>query len=201
MVLCLLLLSLSGIEKIEMGAIDSLITIVVLLIGVKYFLPQALEALNMSHAPPSDRNPKQKSTRNLGPNIGGNWDCITHKERLQVISQSATITGTVMSIRNGPHYAPDGDMVFALKPDPQYANMVNASNKTNYGGGIWCEAVCQKANKAPETKHEGDCKCSPTKFTLPKVGQRLRVTGSHVKDVGEEGHMEIHPVSGIQVIG
>ena len=72
-------------------------------------------------------------------------------------------------------------------------NDVNIKSK-KYAGGIWVEAVCQKANKANEPRHEGDCKCNAPKFPLPKVGQHLRITGAHVKDVGETGHMEIHPV-------
>jgi len=125
------------------------------------------------------------------------WACITHRDRLQVINNNATVTGTVIAAGDGgPHYAPDGDLVFAFKPDPPYANMVNEVNKSNkkYAGGLWMEGVCQKANKAKEPRHQGDCKCSPPKFAQPKNGDRLKITGAHVKDVGEEGHNEIHPI-------
>ena len=139
-----------------------------------------------------------------GSSGGPNWDCITHRERLQIINNNATVTGTVIAAGDGgAHYAPDGDLVFSLKPDPQYAHMLlppNTSNK-KYGGGLWIEGVCQKANKAKEPRHQGDCKCSPTKFQAPKNGQRLKITGAHIKDVGEDGHSEIHPVYTMDVIG
>lgn len=143
--------------------------------------------------------PKNAPTTKSAPASGGNpnWDCITHRERLQVINNNATVTGTVIPAGDGgPHYAPDGDLVFAFKPDPQYEYMLNAVNKTNkkYGGGLWIEGVCQKQNKAKEPRHQGDCKCGASKFKQPKNGDKLRITGAHCKDVGEEGHNEIHPI-------
>jgi len=132
-----------------------------------------------------------------------NWDCITHRERLQIIKDPATVVCTVIPAGDGgAHYAPDGDLVFSCKPDPQYAHMLlppNTSNK-KYGGGLWIEGVCQKPNKAKEPRHAGDCKCSPTKFAAPKNGQKLKITGAHIKDVGEDGHAEIHPVYTMEVV-
>lgn len=194
-----------------MGALDGVLNLVIILIGIKYILPQVLHSANLPSAPPSDRTPKQKAIRSTSSNTspaapasgssGGNWDCITHKERLKVLADSVTVTGTVLSASGGPHFAPDGDLVFSLKLDPQFKNLVNAKNNgTKYAGGIWVEGVCQKANKAPEARHKGDCKCSPTKFTTPKVGQRLRISGAHVTDLGEDGHAEIHPATSIEVI-
>jgi len=125
------------------------------------------------------------------------WSCITHRERLQVINNNATVECTVIPAGDGgAHYAPDGDLVFSCKPDPQYTHMLlppNTSNK-KYGGGLWMEGVCQKANKAKEPRHAGDCKCNPPKFAAPKNGDRLKITGAHIKDVGEDGHAEIHPI-------
>jgi hypothetical protein len=154
-------------------------------------------------APAKSGSTKAKSS---GGGTGGahpNWECITHRDRLQVLNNNATVTGTVIPAGDGgSHYAPDGDLVFAFKPDPQYSNMVNDVNKINkkYGGGLWVEGVCQKANKAKEPRHQGDCKCNATKFPKPKNGQRLRITGAHVKDVGEEGHLELHPIYSMEVI-
>ena len=198
-----------------MGSLDSIVTLVAVFFAVKYVLPSFLNAANLPSAPPSDRTPKQKTIRTTptndgtkpnagagsGTNTGGNWDCITHKERLQVISPNVTVTGTVLGSSTGPHFAPDGDLVFSFKLDPQYKGMVNAQNNgSKYNGGIWVEGVCQKANKATEARHKGDCKCSPTKFPTPKVGQRLKITGAHCKDLGEDGHMEIHPVFSMEPI-
>jgi len=128
---------------------------------------------------------------------GANWDCITHRDRLTVNNCNTTVTGTVIAASDGgPHYAPDGDLVFAFKQDSQYNNLINSKNTSNkkYSGGLWVEGVCQKANKAPEPRHQGDCKCSATKFAAPKVGDKLKITGAHITDVGEDGHNEIHPM-------
>ena len=91
-----------------------------------------------------------------------------------------TITGTVVGV--APHYAPDGDMVFALKPDPPNDNLVNAQNKaqSKMAGGIWCEGMCQQGPKnLSQPWHKGDCiKGGPfPKFTLPNVGDKLLLTG------------------------
>lgn len=129
-------------------------------------------------------------------------DAIAVKSRLQ-FNKCVTVTGTIVG--EAPHYAPDGDMVFALKLDPQFASLVNEKNNTSkYQGGIWVEVVCVQKNKAEgEAWHKGDCaKGAPFyKPPLPKVGNRMKVTGIHAIDVREGGHAEIHPVTSIQVIG
>ena len=110
---------------------------------------------------------------------------------------------TILGASGGPHVSSDGDLVFSLKLDSQHKGLVNAKNNDKkYAGGIWCEAVCQKANKAPEARHQGDCKCNAQKFTMPKTGQKVRVTGAHVQDLGEAPHaMEIHPITSLEIIG
>lgn len=113
-----------------------------------------------------------------------------------------TVTGTVVGATQ-PHYSPDGDMVFALKLDPQYSQYVNAKNNDpKYQGGIWCEAVCQAKNVSPHPWHKGDCATGGPypKFPLPKKGDRLKVTGIHAIDMGEGGHAEIHPVSSLEIL-
>jgi hypothetical protein len=147
------------------------------------------------------RAPKQKAIRLPGGSDG--WACIAQPNRLTRTSNGeVTVTGTVLGASGGPHTAPDGDLVFSLKLDPQYKNLVNAKNNVSkYNGGIWCEAVCQKSNKSPEPWHKGDCSgCSPKKFFTPKVGQRLRISGTHVLDNREGGHAEIHPITSMEAI-
>lgn len=131
---------------------------------------------------------------------GGNWDCITHRERLSVKNCNQTITGTVIDpAKENVHYAPDGDLVFAFMPDAQYKSLVTAKNSDKkYGGGFWVEGVCQKPNKATEPRHAGDCKCSMKKFTAPKVGDKLRITGAYVIDNAEGGQAEIHPMDSME---
>jgi hypothetical protein len=124
------------------------------------------------------------------------WKYIAHPARLKVLNPCVTVSGVVTLV----HFAPDGDTVFALKLDPQYKNMVNKANFFNpkMKGGIWVELICQRPNKSHESKHRGDCEnYNGPKFPTPKVGQYLRVTGSHVQDNGEDGHLEIHPTTSI----
>ena len=50
--------------------------------------------------------------------------------------------------------------------------------------------------------HIGDCKgFNGPHFAIPKVGDRLKVTGVYVQDIDEGGHTEIHPVNKIEIIG
>lgn len=110
-----------------------------------------------------------------------------------------TVTGTVVG--KTPHYNRDGDLVFGLMPDPQFKHLLTGKaseiHKTISGGGIWCEAVCQKPNTSPEPVHLGDCaKGGPfPMFPMPKMGERWSVTGLHIIDVREGGHSEVHPVT------
>jgi hypothetical protein len=154
-----------------------------------------MEANAYATDPALDTIPTRSPPKSKG---GSNpWDCIQHKERLKVIKDPATVTGTVMGVSGGPHSPADGDLVFSLKLDPPYTSMLNKQNNlAHYGGGLWIEAVCQKANKAKEPRHQGDCAagCGAPKFPVPKVGDHLKITGAHCTDVGEEGHNEIHPV-------
>jgi hypothetical protein len=190
-----------------MRTLDYIILIAAGIFAIKYVLPMFGQAF--AYAASSNQELDTMKVRPVAKQSGGGagenpvWGCITHRERLQVVNPNATVTGTVIASGDGkgPHYAPDGDLVFVLKPDAQYASMVNAANNgSKYQGGLWIEGVCQKANKAKEPRHQGDCKCNPPKFSAPKVGQKLKITGAHVKDVGEEGHMEVHPVYSMQVI-
>jgi hypothetical protein len=77
--------------------------------------------------------------------------------------------------------------------------MVNKANfNSKMKGGIWVELICQRPNESHERVHKGDCEgYNGPKFPTPKVGQYLRVTGSHVQDNGEEGHLEIHPTTSV----
>ena|SRR5215510_4148181 len=110
-----------------------------------------------------------------------------------------TITGTVVGV--APHFAPDGDGVFAFKPDPPNQGLVNAQNmaQPKMGGGLWLELMCQKQPNALALSHpwhQGDCVNGGPfpKWSLPKLGDKLRVTGVYSIDTREGGHAEIHPV-------
>jgi hypothetical protein len=123
------------------------------------------------------------------------WNYIAHPARLKVLDPCVKVRGIVTLV----HFPPDGDTVFALKLDPQYKNMVNKANfNPKMKGGIWVELICQRPNKSHDAVHKGDCEnFNGPKFLTPKVGQYLSVTGSHVQDNGEDGHLEVHPTTSI----
>lgn len=111
-----------------------------------------------------------------------------------------TVTGTISGCE--PHFAPDGDLVFGLMPDPQFKNLLTPQNATHKcsGGGLWCEGMCQKMPNSLALSHpwhQGDCvRGGPfPKFPTPKVGDRYTITGMYAIDHREGGHAEIHPIT------
>jgi hypothetical protein len=134
------------------------------------------------------------------PNL---WQGIAQPARLQNLG-CVTVTGQVVGV--APHYPSDGDMVFSLRPDPEYEHLLTEGNRTTekMDGGIWCEAICQHENVSTESWHQGDCEQGGPfpKFPLPSIGDRMRVTGIHTIDngEGEYGQAEIHPISAMSKI-
>ena len=196
------------------GAIGSILVLGVLIIGgwiAWQHKDEILAALKSgtgvsptpSSSPTQPQSPSITTTNaSCNPNL---VKAISHPNdagmRLQ-FNGCISVTGTVVG--KAPHYAPDGDMVFAVKLDPEFAHYVNAKNNNpKMAGGIWCEAVCQSTNNSKDSWHKGDCSAGGPfpKFKMPKLGDRLRVTGIHTIDNGEGGHAEIHPVSNIEFIG
>jgi hypothetical protein len=129
------------------------------------------------------------------------WNFIANPpERFKIINQCVTVTGTVLSINPQP----DGDTDFPLALDPRYKNMVIKANfNPVMQGGIWSEMICQHPETSPEVQpfKRGECKgfIGPL-FNAPQVGQHIRVTGTYLLDLREQGHAEIHPVSSIELI-
>ncbi len=189
-----------------MRTLDYLVLGGAVIFTLVYILPMFNTAMSYAAKPdPAFDTLRAPPVKGNTPSGGGAdpWQCITHRERLQVLKDSVTITGTVLNAAGGFHLAPDGDGVFSVKLDPQFAGMtIEGNNDKHYGGGIWCEAVCQGPNKAKEPRHAGDCKCNAPKFKAPKIGQRVRVTGAYVRDVGETPQKtEIHPITALEIIG
>lgn len=131
------------------------------------------------------------------PVIDPLWAGIGVPDRLQKMQENVSMTGTVVGVK--PHWAPDGDMVFALRPDPPNDVLVNEHNKAQekMAGGIWIEGICQKPNKSTAVYHVGDCmKGGPfPHFELPELGDHLWISGTYVLDIREGGHAEVHPLS------
>jgi hypothetical protein len=139
-------------------------------------------------------------------NHSTNLDCtplidqgIGHPERFKFISPCVNVTGAVVTL---PHYAPDGDLVFAVKPNEQnITSMLTSGNQKK--GGLWIEGICQTKPHTSAPWHQGDCRLGEPfpKFPLPKVGQSINISGKLVQDNGidEYGQIEIHPVYSLKL--
>ena len=75
-------------------------------------------------------------------------------------------------------------------------SLVNKRNLKKKNGDLVVEVVC--ANAVTDKKAKEACTNYSNTIPLPKVGDRVTVTGSYVND-SHNGWMEIHPVSSIQV--
>ena len=136
------------------------------------------------------------------------------KPILKIWELCVTITGTVIGkgASRVPHIHEesdeDSDLIINLLPDPEFKSLASPQN-TRFAGAIHLEAICQGNNFDPATGlvnvpriHVGDCKgYNGPHFAIPKVGDRLKVTGVYVQDIGEGGHTELHPVYKIENIG
>ncbi|MFL6344453.1 MAG: hypothetical protein ACJ71A_03285 [Nitrososphaeraceae archaeon] len=139
-------------------------------------------------------------------------ETLNGKPILKILNPCVTVTGTV--IGNGESRIPhireeeDSDLIINLLPDPEFKSLASPPN-TRFTGAIHLEAICQGNNfdtatglvSAPRL-HIGDCKgFNGPHFAIPSVGDRLKVTGVYVQDLGEGGHTELHPVYKIESIG
>jgi len=119
---------------------------------------------------------------------------IGHPERFKFILSCVNVSGTVVS---QPYYAPDGDLVFATKPNEQNITLTLTSGNQKKGG-LWIEGICQTNPHTSAPWHQGDCKRGGPfpKFPLPIVGQKVKISGKLVQDngIGEYGQIEIHPM-------
>ena len=136
------------------------------------------------------------------------------KPILKIWDPCVTITGTVIGkgASRIPHIHEesdeDSDLIINLLPDPEFKSLASPTN-TRFAGSIHLEAICQGNNFDPTIGlvnvpriHIGDCKgYNGPHFPIPKVGDRLKVTGVYVQDIGEGGHTEFHPVYKIETIG
>jgi hypothetical protein len=120
------------------------------------------------------------------------WDHVYHKTRLHIVVGCIAVTGTIRHIKRES----DGDEHIQLAVDPEFSKLLNERNKTAQGDTLVLETVCQ----GPTTLEAAELAChdfhSPVE--VPKAGTKVRVVGSYVLDT-QQGWMEIHPVSSIEV--
>lgn len=122
------------------------------------------------------------------------WNHVYNPERLKVMNDCVTITGTVLSVR---HEA-DGDDHIQLKPDVAFLYMLNDKNYSGQAGCLVVEIIC--INKVTQADASNACVNYTTYINEPHAGDKVSVTGSYVLDI-HHGWNEIHPVSELTITG
>jgi hypothetical protein len=111
-----------------------------------------------------------------------------------LVQDCITVAGEVI----WTHYInTDGDANFNIKLDSKYSSLLTpANNSPEFKGALHVEVVCQGPNKSKDPIKINQCKnpkYDGAKFSLPKVGTHVQVTGTYLLDTNEGGHAEIHP--------
>jgi hypothetical protein len=128
-------------------------------------------------------------------------DGVHGPDRLKVLSSCAAFQGTVTQT---PVKNPDGDVSFEARPDPGYANMLNAHNRSE--GGLHIEIVPrdQPGCKRGKPVHVDDVpdlgSCSGRDIAAPALGAHVRVVGPWVLDLHNNWY-EIHPAWSVKQLG
>jgi hypothetical protein len=120
------------------------------------------------------------------------WKHVYRPERLSIVEACTAVAGRVVSVRRES----DGDLHIAL--DPDHKSVSNLVNAMHAHGDLAVEVICEHAPA------HGDaitaCAGFNPQVTIPKVGDRVRVTGAYVTD-RDNGWNEIHPVTSIETLG
>jgi len=119
------------------------------------------------------------------------WQHIYNAERLKVVRNCISVTGTIEDIRAEA----DGDYHVLVRLDPQFANLVNAANNKEQNGDLVVEPVCQRA----VTQEDAVTACAnySNRIEIPSIGTHVQVTGSYVLDTEHGSWAEIHPATSI----
>jgi hypothetical protein len=130
------------------------------------------------------------------------WAHVYHPSRLRIIQARATVTGVIVDATAGKQkdlcrHEKDGDGHCWLRLDPGQEQFLNQENLDKQGGNIVYEPICRY--KVTQADAISACEGFHQQITIPPAGSHVRLTGSHVLDT-QHGHMEIHPVSAIEVI-
>ena len=121
------------------------------------------------------------------------WNHVYDRERLHVIQPCTAVVGRVIFI----HYNADGDAHIALDPDNK--SVLNLVNAMHGHRTLIVEAVCDHPPASVNTDALAVCKDFRSAITIPKEGDRVRVTGAYVTD-RDNGWNEIHPATRIEVL-
>jgi hypothetical protein len=157
-------------------------------------------------APPpiaATASPTVRAPVAAGPQCDSNlWDHVyagdprqfkSAKDRLQVIQDCITVTGTIKKAKAEP----DGDFHITVEVDPEFKHLLNDKNTAGQHGFLVVEPICSNRVKQPDTLKEGVCKgFNQSIYKNNMKGKRVRITGAYVTDM-EHGWNEIHPVTSI----
>ena len=122
---------------------------------------------------------------------GDLWRHVYRADRLRVIARCTAVDGRVVSLDRGS----DGDLHLAL--DPEHASVLNLLNATHLHGDLVVEVVCEHA--PADADAAGACAAFTSRVAIPRIGDRVRVTGAYVTD-RENGWNELHPVTRIETL-
>jgi len=119
------------------------------------------------------------------------WKHVYEAERLKVIEACTAVEGRVVSV----HRASDGDLHIGLDPDQR--SVLNLKNMMHADSKLVVEVICDHTPTGSNMK--ADCGGFHYDVMVPKVGDRVRVTGAYVTD-RDNGWNEIHPVTRIEAL-
>lgn len=120
------------------------------------------------------------------------WHHIYNPDRLKIISCSLTATGIVEFVRQEK----DGDKHILLRLDPGQEKLLNEKNYTSQHGDLVIEPIY--VDRVTQTDAINESIGYINKLTMPRIGDHISVTGTHVLD-RQHGWNEIHPVSNITI--
>jgi len=131
------------------------------------------------------------------------WTHVYRPQRLIVKQTCIAVTGIIVDAtagkrHDGVRHEADGDTHGWLRPDPQFANLLNAGNRSTEGGNLVFEIVCKFPVKRKDAK--GACRGYRSRIAIPPVGSHVRITGTYVQDTSHAQWMEVHPVTSITVV-
>jgi hypothetical protein len=127
-------------------------------------------------------------------------DGVHGPDRLRVLRPCAAFEGTVTE---APVKNSDGDVSFQASPDPGYANMLNAHNRSEHGLHIEIVPRDQRGCTPGRAVVFGDIpnlgRCSGRNVAVPPLGAHVRIIGPWVLDRSNNWY-EIHPAWSIRIL-
>jgi hypothetical protein len=151
--------------------------------------------INNSLPPPLLVNDSTSTIRSESTSAGqcdqSLWNHVYNPQRLQLVEQCKTVSGTIESKR----VEADGDYHIRLKLDSQFADLVNQANVNGQLGDLVVEPICM--NPVKQLDAISACQNFRQVIAIPPVGSHVQVTGSYVLDKEHGSWAEIHPVTSI----